>query len=85
MIPLADIVAFSTSVSNHWSSRSAALIVMSCSRLCCWPRESFWKRWPSPPRRPSPLTSYEKGSGGTIDRIGFTKRAISTIALAYSS
>ena len=34
MIPLADIVALSTSVSNHWSSMSAALMVMSWSRLC---------------------------------------------------
>ena len=33
MIPDADIVALSTSVSNHWSRKSAALMVMSCTRL----------------------------------------------------
>ncbi len=29
MIPEADIVAFSTSVSNHWSRKSTALMLMS--------------------------------------------------------
>jgi hypothetical protein len=33
MMPLADIVAFSTSVSNHWSRKSTALIVMSWTWL----------------------------------------------------
>ncbi len=33
MIPLADIVAFSTSVSNHWSRKSTALMVMSWTWL----------------------------------------------------
>ena len=44
MMPLADIVALSTSVSNHWSSRSTALMVMSCTRLCCEARGRAWKR-----------------------------------------
>src|SRR5271166_564923 len=33
MIPDADIVALSTSVSNHWSRKSMALMVMSCTWL----------------------------------------------------
>ena len=33
MIPEADMVALSTSVSNHWSRKSTALIVMSCTWL----------------------------------------------------
>ena len=86
MMPLADMVAFSTSVSNHWSSRSAALIVMSCSRLC-WSaaRELLEALAEAGEARRSPARRSENGSGGTMDRIGFTKRAISTIAFAYSS
>ena len=33
MMPDADIVAFSTSVSNHWSRKSTALIVISWTWL----------------------------------------------------
>ena len=33
MIPDADIVALSTSVSNHWSRKSTALIVISWTWL----------------------------------------------------
>ncbi len=86
MMPLADMVALSTSVSNHWSSRSTALMVMSWTRLC-WSRAGQGLEAPQHAagvaRRPR--TSKEKGSGGTMDRIGLTKRAMSTMALAYSS
>ena len=36
MIPDADIVALSGSVSNHWSRNSDALIVMSWTKTACW-------------------------------------------------
>ena len=36
MIPDADIVALSGSVSNHWSRKSDALIVMSWTKTACW-------------------------------------------------
>ncbi len=84
-MPLADMVAFSTSVSNHWSSMSAALMVMSWIRLCWLILESPRKRLPRSSRRPKPGRSKENGSGGTMDRIGLTKRAMSTMALPYSS
>ena len=44
MMPDADIVALSTSVSNHWSRKSTALIVMSWTWLYWSSGESFWKR-----------------------------------------
>ena len=85
MIPLADMVALSTSVSNHWSSRSIALMVMSCSMLCWSVRGRRWKRRPIANRRENPGTSKDRGSGGTMERIGLTKRAMSAIAFEYSS
>ena len=85
MIPLADMVAFSTSVSNHWSSRSVALMVMSWTRLCWSVRLRAWKRRPMTASRAKPGTSNDMGSGGTMDRIGLTKRAMSAIAFEYSS
>ena len=36
MIPDADIVALRASVSNHWSRKSAALIVISWTKTACW-------------------------------------------------
>ncbi len=85
MIPEADIVAFRGSVSNQRSSMSAALIVMSWTRLRWLGRDSFWNRRPSSPRRSRPGTSKDRGSGGTMERMGFTKRASSTMAFPYSS
>ena len=35
MMPLALIVAFSGSVSNHWSKKSAALMVISWMKVVC--------------------------------------------------
>jgi hypothetical protein len=83
MIPLADMVAFSTSVSNHWSRRSTALMVMSWIRLCCWERGRARKRCTMGNRRATPVTL--RGSGGTMLRTGLTKRAMSAMARAYSS
>ena len=85
MIPLADMVALSTSVSNHWSSRSTALMVMSWRMLCWSVRERRWKRRAMANSREKPGTSKESGSGGTMDRMGLTKRAMSAMAFAYSS
>ena len=41
MMPDADMVALSGSVSNHWSRKSAALMVMSWMNAVCWRRGSF--------------------------------------------
>ena len=85
MMPDADIVALSGSVSNHWSRKSAALIVIS------WMKASLSRRGRSAKLRPSPASgSHWRGSmrpwsGGTAARIGLMKRAISTIARPYSS
>ena len=42
MIPDALIVALSGSVSNHWSRKSAALIVISWTKTACWRSGSCW-------------------------------------------
>ena len=85
MIPDADIVAFSTSVSNHWSRKSTALIVRSCTWLMrSWTRMPR-KRLPIDSNSSRPRGSSEVGSGGSMPRIGLAKRPISTIALPYSS
>ena len=85
MIPDADIVAFSGSVSNHWSRKSDALIVMSWTNTACWRSVSCWNRRASPASGSSGRGSSEVGSGGTIDRIGLMNRAMSTINWPYSS
>ncbi len=85
MMPEADIVAFSTSVSNHWSRKSTALIVMSWTWLYWSSPESCWKRLPRKSRSWRPLIVSFVGSGGVMERIGLTKRPMSTIALPYSS
>ena len=85
MIPLAAIVAFSGSVSNHWSRKSAADIVMSWTKTACWRSGSAWKARASPPSGRSGRGSSDVRSGGTIDRIGLMKRAMSTISWPYSS
>ena len=63
MIPLADMVAFSTSVSNQRSSRSTALMVMSWTRLCWSRRGSVWKRRSRPNSRSKPGRSKPEGVG----------------------
>ena len=66
MIPDADIVAFSTSVSNHWSRKSTALIVISWTWLYLSSSESDWKRRARNRRSIRPRGSSEVGSGGVI-------------------
>ena len=85
MMPDADMVALSTSVSNHWSRKSTALIVMSWTWLYWSRRESCWKRRIRNRSCFRPRGSSEVGSGGSMLRMGFTKRPISIIALPYSS
>jgi hypothetical protein len=85
MIPDADIVALSGSVSNHWSRNSDADIVMSCTKTACWRSVSLPKARARPPSGRNGRGSLEAGSGGTIDRIGLMKRAMSTMSWPYSS
>ena len=51
MMPDADIVALSGSVSNHWSRKSAALIVISWMNAVCWRRGSSAKSRSRPAER----------------------------------
>ena len=85
MMPLADIVALSGSVSNHWSRKSDALIVMSCTKTCCCSAGRRPKSRARPARGRKPRGSRPVGSAGTIDRMGLMKRAISTISRPYDS
>ena len=85
MMPLADFVAFKTSVSNHSSRKSAELMVMSFTSACSFsaPSPRKWR-----PRRSRPARSRgwsEVGSGGTMPRIGLTAWAMKCISLPYSS
>ena len=85
MIPDALIVALSGSVSNHWSRKSAALIVISWTKTACWRSGSCWNVRSSPPSGRRGRGSSEVRSGGVIARIGLMKRAMSTINWPYSS
>ena len=85
MMPEADIVALSGSVSNHWSRKSAALIVMSWTKTACWRSGSCWKARRRPARGRNSRGSLPVGSGGTMPRIGLMNLAISTISWPYSS
>jgi hypothetical protein len=85
MIPEAAIVAFSGSVSNHWSRKSAALIVISWMKTARCSRERSLK---ARARRATGSHSRGRsrpGSGGAMDRIGLTNLAISTMKRPYSS
>ena len=66
MIPDADIVALSTSVSNHWSRKSTALIVISWTWLYLSWSDSAWKRRPRNARSIRPRGLSEVGSGGVM-------------------
>ena len=85
MIPDAAIVAFSGSVSNHWSRKSDALIVISWTNTACWRWGSCWKRRASDASGSIGRGSRLVRSGGVMPRIGLMKRAISTISWPYSS
>ena len=85
MIPDADIVALSGSVSNHWSRKSLADIVISWTKTACWRSGSWAKRRARLASGISGRGSLSVGSAGTIPRIGLMKRAISTMSWPYSS
>jgi len=85
MIPDADIVALSTSVSNHWSRKSTALIVINWTWLYLSWSDKAWKRRPRKARSIRPRGLSDVGSGGVMLRMGFTKRPISIMAFPYSS
>ncbi len=85
MIPDADIVALSGSVSNHWSRKSAALIVISCTKTACWRSGRRWKSRSSAPSGRKLARVAAGRIGGTMPRIGLMKRAISTMSWPYSS
>ena len=85
MMPDADIVAFSGSVSNHCSRKSAALIVISSTNTACWRSGRSRNAFANPTKGSHSRGSTLPGSGGRIDRIGLMKRAMSTISWPYSS
>ena len=85
MIPDAAMVAFSGSVSNHWSRKSDALMVMSWTKVA-WRRSGRLANRRARPATPSHWRgSSRPGSGGVIDSNGLTNRAMSTMSLPYSS
>ncbi len=85
MIPEALIVALSGSVSNHWSRKSAALIVMSWMNTARCSRERSLKSRARRATGSHSRGSSRPGSGGVMDRIGLMNLAISTIRRLYSS
>ena len=85
MIPDADIVAMSGSVSNHWRRKSVALIVISWTKTACCFSGSCWKARRSPVSGVNWRTSSPVRSGGTMPRIGLMNLAISTMSWPYSS
>ena len=85
MIPDADIVAMSGSVSNHWRRKSVALIVMSWTKTACCFSGSCWNDRRSPVSGLNWRGSRPVRSGGTRLRIGLMNLAISTMSWPYSS
>ena len=85
MMPEADIVAMSGSVSNHCARKSTALIVMSWTNVALSRSGSSWNDRARPTSGSHSRGSTRLGSGGTTERIGLMKRAMSTIARPYSS
>ena len=85
MMPDADIVALSGCVSNHWSRKSAALIVMRPMKADCWRSGNRAKSRARPTTPSQSRGSRLVGSGGTMPRIGLMKRAMSAISWPYSS
>ena len=64
-------VALSGSVSNHWSRKSAALMVISWMKTCCCSRAAGWPKARSRPARGrKPRGSRPVGSAGTIAQDG---------------
>ena len=71
MIPDAAIVALRGSVSNHWSRKSEALIVISWTNTACWRWGSCWKRRASRRERQHRprVEAGEVGRGDAEDRL----------------
>ena len=85
MIPEADMVALSTSVSNHWSRKSTALMVINCTWLYLSSLLRPWKRRPMNSSFINSRGFSVLGSGGTMPRMGLTKRHMACMALPNSS
>jgi hypothetical protein len=85
MMPEADIVAMSGSVSNHCCRKSTALIVMSWMNTSRWRFDSWRHDLTIVPSGSSSVGRGRPGSGGVIARMGFTNRAMSTMSWPYSS
>jgi hypothetical protein len=85
MMPLALIVALSGSVSNHWSRKSAADIVISWMNAVCMCRGRSRNCFASGVRGSHSIGEILPGSGGGTDRIGLMNRPISAISGPYSS
>ena len=86
MIPDADIVALSGSVSNHWSRKSLADIVISWTKTACWRSGSCAKRRARlAERHQRPRVVVGRVRAARCPRIGLMKRAISTMSWPYSS
>ena len=83
MMPEADIVALSGSVSNQRSRKSAALIVMSWMKVACSRRGRAAKSRARPPRARLSLGSGRRGSLGVMARMGLTKRAMRAMSGPY--
>ena len=85
MMPEADIVAMSGSVSNHCWRNSVALIVISWTNVDC--RRSGRSRnvFARPTNGIQSNGFIRPGSGGTTDRIGLMNRAMSAMSWPYSS
>ncbi len=85
MIPDADIVALSGSVSNHWSRKSEAghRHQLDEDRLLAL-GQLLEAAGQAGQRHQRPRVG-SVGSGGTMPRIGLMKRAISTMSWPYSS
>jgi hypothetical protein len=84
-MPLALIVALSGSVSNHWSRKSAADIVISWMNAVCMWRGRSRNCFASGVSGSHSIGEILPGSGGGTDRIGLMNRPISAISGPYSS
>ena len=85
MIPDAASVARSGSVSNHWLTKSAELIVSSWMKVVCWLSGSAAKLRANPASAASPAASSCPVAAPPEPSSGLTKRAISAISSEYSS
>ena len=86
MMPEADIVAFRGSVSNHWSRKSTADIVISWTWLYLSVAREAAEALAEEEQVLEALRARAwSGRAASCSRIGLTKRPMSAIALPYSS